>query len=176
MKNMTDITLTDIDASANKINSGVAIEMNASSLKCVQKNFLQTPNIPGKSIDQTHTNLLSFGDQMGISNPTITLTGIIDLTSYSETTGGGISVANVISLKFLLQLAKSGHIFTLTDKYSETGSSFIYRTHSLTGTFPSETLTTMTVRCKMITYETIVNDSLKGAKINYTMELVEVRG
>jgi len=173
---MTDITLTDIDSSASKVNSGVAIEMNASSLKCGQNSFTQSPNIPGKAISQTHKNLLSFGDQMGISDTVITIAGVFDLSTYTETTGGGTSVANTICLKFLLQIVKSGHIFTLTDKYSVTGSSFVYRTHSLTGTFPSETLTTMTVMCRMIQYETQINDSEEGSKISYTMELVEVRG
>ena len=150
---------------------------------------VQTDDQPGKSISEDSADLIAYGDFVGISNAKITVQGIIDLDTYSKTTGlpstttysdsTGSNTADNISVKLLQQIRKTGHTFQLTDYYEYNESTGvpivpIYRIHGLTGVFPNETLAPLKVMCTglTITSNTQVKD---GVKLDYTLTFNEVR-
>lgn len=167
-----DITLTDVDSATSKVNSGVAISMQANDISYDVGTFLQVPQIPGKDPAQSSNTLLAYGDSIGFANPTINISGIINLEDYDSTSGA--APTNVISVKFLQQIYKSGHIFKITDIYDDNTTTDIYRISGLTGTFPSETLTTLNVMCTGLSINSNL-ETLEGAKIIYQIQFTEVR-
>ena len=172
MVTYTDTTLQDVDTDSNKVNSGTAIEMNCNNIKYAVGVFTQADPQPGKSIYQDSDGLISYGDSIGFENPLITLNGTINLGDYSETDGS--APTNIISVKLLQQMYKSGHVFKLTDVYNSDPSTSIHRCHSLTGTFPNETITTINVKVKGMDFES-TTQSNEGVRINYSLKLIEVR-
>jgi len=172
------MTLTDIDVDTNKVNGGTPIYLNATTMKYSGSVFSQASPVPGKSIAQDYKALIPYGDSVGFETPKITITGIINLGDYTLSDAGGTPPTNQMTMKMLLQIQSSGHLFKIIDKYIEDDndqSTWVYRTHSLTGTFPNETLTTVSVKC--IGLSLSVNTSVKGGqKIDYNIDFIEVRG
>lgn len=171
----TDTTLTDTHTpSADAINTGTAVSLNCTGVEYNFGVFTQVPPLPGKSPTAfTHSQLLAQGDYIGFDNPIITITGIIDLKKYDTTTGAPPS--NIINLKLLQQFAKCGRTLTLTDEYDSSTTTPIYRISTLSGTFPSETVTT--VSCQVISFNLRTNPERQseGHLMFYTLNLKEVQ-
>lgn len=196
MTTKNDMFLIDLE-SADQIASGQRIYLQAKSSNYKVGVYTQVNPQPGKSISQDHANLISYGDFVGFENPSITINGTIDLKQFDASTGaeptttyndGSVQDAKIITLRLLQQIYKSGHVFSLTDWYdfneaTNVPTTPISRIHSLTGTFPNETITTypksggtaMKVRCVgvSVNFDTEISES---EKVDYTLELVEVRG
>jgi hypothetical protein len=132
--------------------------------------FVQAPDQPARN-QTTFTDNLPYGDFLGFSSPKITVQGIIDLALFSASTTPPDAATNYlnISIQRLQQIFKSGHVFTLTDKYST--SPEIYRVHSLTtldAIAPIKVMCTgFTCTCSMVNNE---------SRVDYTITFVEVRG
>ena len=169
-----ETTLTDT-STTNIINAtggvAVAISMQGTNIKYTVGVFLQVGEIPGKEIQSFNTTL-SYGDFLGFQNPAIVVTGVMDLKEYDTTTGAGPS--NVMTVKLLQEIYQSGHVFTLSDIYDSSTTTPIYRIHGLSGTFPSNTISTIKVMCKGITIESSTQVT-EGQKLTYTMTFSEVR-
>jgi len=181
-----DIYLKDTDSEyvdANKVGySGGVVQnifLQAGKVTYDVGVFTQVAPQPGKTNQQDHARLLSYGDFLGFANPTILVEGTINLNEYNETTGEAPTLASgalIATLKLLQQIYKSGHVFTMYDYFDDSTTTPIYRTHTLTGSFPAETITAMKVRCKSLSARSEITNSKEGARITYSLNLVEVRG
>jgi hypothetical protein len=172
-----DTTLTDTDTT-NPVNPdsetglAVAIAMQGTSISYNVGVFLQVGEQPGKDTNQAFGNLISYGDFLGFKNPQITVQGVIDLGEYDDETGA--SPSNVMTVKLLQEIYQSGHVFTLSDVYDSSTTTPIYRIHSLAGTFPSNTISTINVMCTGVTIDS--NTQIKeGQKVAYSITFTEVR-
>lgn len=158
----SDTTLTDV---AGDINSGTAIDMNCVSIKYDMGAAVQIPQYPGKEVETlAHNTLLAKGDFIGFHNPTIAIMGHIEVN---------VNTSNLITLLMLQQMVKSGAEMTLTDKYDTAAPD--YRISGLTGTYPSETITTLNVVAKSLHVETSSKSAQEGRVLNYTLTLQEVQ-
>jgi len=141
--------------------------------------FTQVSQQPGKTNSQDHNTLLAYGDFLGFDNPKLTISGVIDLQTFDQTTGADPTITSgdlPITLRLLQQIFISGHVFTLYDYYNADSTIPIYRMSGLTGTFPAETVTTMKVRCTGVSAKSFIKSDVGGARIDYVLQLVEVRG
>lgn len=161
MVTYSDTTLQDIN---NEVNGGTAVELNCTSIKYVWKTFTVVPQTPGKEPSATtQSGMLPTGSYLGFDAPMITVSGVVDLTD---------SGSNRITLKLLQQFAKSGNILTLTDKYDSSVPT--YRISGLTGTFPSETITTIRCMVDNFSVDTSTGDDREGRVLKYNLVLKEV--
>jgi predicted heme/steroid binding protein len=118
-----------------------------------------------------------YGDSLGIQAPTITVSGVINLADYDKTTGLPSYIDDnnkVVDLSLLMQMWKSGHTFSLVSKYDDDPTQDIYRIHTLSGTFPSETIAPIKVRVAGLSYNCSTQHE-EGQLINFTLRCVEVR-
>jgi len=174
MATKPDTTMTDVDTSTNKVNSGTAIEMNCTSLKWVSKEVVQADQVMGQDIENlTHNNTLPRGDSISQGVPTLTLAGVVDLGDKGAT-------ANYITVKLLLQMRKSGHKFKLIDIYQspeegDEDETTYYRIHTLSGSWPSEVAGPIYCMVAGLTLGTAQKKSDDGQRIDYTLTLKEVR-
>jgi len=188
----TDSTVAKTDKVGYNLGDDVVrrIYVQAAQIKYDVGVYTQTPQQPGKPISQDHQAILAYGDNLGFSNPSITITGTIDLSTYDTDTGAGPTIAYeddtgthtayIVTLKFLQQIFKCGHVFTLYDyyDYNEVTSkpdTPIYRVHSLTGIFPDETETPPKVMCTGVSIDTNTQIT-EGTKVTFSLKLKEVRG
>ena len=158
----SDTTLTD---TASQINSGTAIEMNCTTIRYDVGAAIQVPQYPGKEVGVlTHNTLLAKGDFIGFHNPVIAIEGYIEVDS---------TASNLVTLRFLQQMMESGNKMTLSDKY-DTDTPY-YRISGLTGTFPNDSVTTITVIAKGLHIETSTQLVKEGRVLKYTLTVQEVQ-
>lgn len=174
-----DIYLLDVDEGIDDENK---VGYSGSTVK---KIYLQGTNttyngtaminsdpIPGVDMEQNDfTRRLTWGDFSGINTPTLTIQGVIDLELYDgEVAEPILSDGFPISVKFLQKIYTSGHVFKYVDIFKDN----TYRISSLSGDFPDETVSFIYVKCTGVTI--VSNTQIKeGAKVTYTIKLVEVR-
>lgn len=165
MVTYSDTTIRDTySPTTGAVNSGTAIYLNCTGVTLSQEAFTNAAPTPGKSpLSSTHSQMLHEGDFLGVGVPIITLSGVIDVLS---------TASNTVTLKLLQQMLKSGHIFEFVDKYDTVAPT--YRISSLSGTFPSETITYIRCMVTAMTANTSPVDSKEGQILVYTLSLIEV--
>ena len=177
MATYNDVTIQDADTNytaGNRVNGGTAIAMFCTSMSYSSNTHFIAPQVPGKDPSSTtHSSLLPKGEQVGFESPTIKVAGVIDLNRYDTTSGA--APTNTISVYLLQQLLKCGHKLTVSDVFDSATSTPIYRISSLSGTFPSETLTTLSCAVTSLSIDTNPSDSKEGHLIHYTLGLSEVQ-
>lgn len=142
--------------------------------------FTQIATQPGKPAGNYETTL-AYGDFLGHANPTIRVEGVIDLsiwdntTGNAPTTGSGSDMAEIVTVKLLQQIFRSGHVFRLTDVYDSDPTNDIYRLSSLTGELNAEVISAVTIRCSGLSIRTNATDSKESTKILYSVIFNEVR-
>ena len=104
------------------------ILLNATRINYDVGVFTQVAEKPARG-QTTITGAIAYGDYLGFTNPVIRVEGIIDLQDYADGTvpPSAASGYKNVCLKLLQQIYKSGHVFTLTDKYNASTPS-VYRT------------------------------------------------
>lgn len=130
--------------------------------------FTQVPDQPAR-IQATLPENLAYGDFLGFSSPKIKIDGIIDLSTYTTGTVPAPTTSGylLVCLRLLQQIYKSGHTFTLTDKYS----SDVYRIHTLT---TADAVASLKVICSGLSVKVAKVDN--ESRFNYSIEFIEVRG
>ena len=173
MVTYSDTYLVD-QSSTNKINSGNNIYLNCTSINYSYNAFVATPQLPGKEVDsQTHNDILASGDWLGVDNPEIKISGVIEVIKADLSTEPS---STTITLRFLQQIVKSGHIFKLFDYWDSTVGAERFRIHTLSGTFPNEVASAIYVRAIGIpSVDTSPSEGTQGRILTYSLTFREVK-
>lgn len=172
MVTYSDTYLAD-NSSTNKVNDGRKIYLNCTHINYGYNAFVATPQLPGKEVDtMNHNTILAAGDWIGVDNPIIQIDGAVevikgDLSSEVSST--------TVTLKLLIQMIKSGHIFKLYDYWDSTPGSERFRIHSLSGTFPNEAVSVIYVRPTNLTVDGSPTEGTHGRILTYHLTLKEAK-
>jgi len=173
MVTYSDTYLVD-QSNTNKINDGSNIYLNCTGINYSYNAFVATPQLPGKEVDsQTHNDILASGDWLGVDNPEIKLDGVIEVVKADLTTEPS---STTITLLFLQQIIKSGHIFKLYDYWDSTSGAERFRIHTLSNaTLGGEAAQEIYVRAVGCSVNTSPTEGTQGRILTYSITLREVK-